>query len=342
MILLKAMNRFRRVLTVLLVLVVASCAEIPVEEAPELVWPLPPQRPRIKFLDLIIGSADVATERDSKFKKLLFGGAGEREYTFSKPSFNAVVDDVLYVTDRWGIYIYDFKKKTVKLMGSDLLGNPAGIDVSSDGDILVGDMLLKAVYLMRPKAKKVARVGAGTLKSPGGVAFDEKNGRLVIVDVKEHNVKVYDRDGKFVFAIGERGTETGKFNFPYDVEVDDRGDIYVVDSGNFRVQKFDSTGKHLLSFGSVGISPGQFARPKAIALDSDDNIYVVDAAFANFQIFDKHGRALLAVGTTGREPGQFLLPIGIAIDRDDKVYVVDQLNKRIQIFQYISYPEEKP
>ena len=324
---------------VLLVFLVACASEKYVDESPELYWPLPPQRPRIKFVDLIIGSLDVTGSRLGKFKKVLFGEEGE--VGFVKPVFCAARNNVLYVTDLTGILVFDFNEKKFSIVGSGFLRNPTGIAVAADGRIFVGDSAKRKVFVLHPESRSVKPFVKDMFGNPGGIAVDNNNGRVIVADVKNHVVGVYSLDGDMLFSIGRRGRGPGELNYPYDVAVDPEGRIYVVDSGNFRVQIFDKEGNFLRVFGSVGTLPGQFARPKGIALDPDGHIYVVDAAFGNFQTFTKKGQILLAVGTVGVEPGQFVLPIGIAFDVDGKLYVVDQLNKRIQVFQYITYPDEQ-
>lgn len=312
-----------------------SCAKVPTEEMPELYWPSPPEKPRVKFINLIIGSIDVTGVRSSKIKHLLFGV--ESEVKFFKPSFVTAAKGVMFVSDVNIVHVFDFNNNRYSTLGKGHLGNATGIAISEDGKVVVGDSTRKRVFIFDLKGGPTAMLGAdGFFKSIGGVAVDDLNNRIIISDSKGHKVSSYTFDGKLVFSIDKRGVGPGEFNFPYDVEVGKDGRIYVVDAGNFRIQIFDSSGKFLTAFGSIGLTPGSFSRPKGIALDTEGHIYVVDAAFANFQIMDDQGRVYLAVGSGGSAPGQFQLPSDIHVDEEDTIYVVDQLNKRIQMFQYMT------
>jgi len=314
----------------------SACAPALDDKPPELYWPFPPQKPRVKFVDYIIGSHDVLPPRTtlSRIRRFLFGE--EAEVVFQKPIFVTVRDDVLYVTDINAIHVYDFKKKKFRLVGLGVLSNATGIAVAKGGKIFVGDSGLKKVFVFDPEKKTVSVLGGpGAFERPAGIALDEAGRRLVVVDAKRHNVTVWNLDGELLFTIGKPGKKDGEFNFPFGAAVDAQGRIYVADAGNFRVQAFDGDGKFLGAFGGVGAVAGTFARPKGIALDSEGHIYVVDASFGNFQIFAPNGLVLLAVGSNGSEPGKFLLPAGIFIDENDKIYVVDQINRRVQIFQYL-------
>ncbi|MCL4475191.1 MAG: 6-bladed beta-propeller [Nitrospirae bacterium] len=325
------------IVTVLLIGITA-CAPAPGKRVWDIVWPLPPEEPRIKFLEIYQSNADV--EGSSQFARALFGE--DVPLILVKP-YGVAVDreSRICVTDIGRVFIFDKKNRRVDFIGAEAgtgkLRIPIGIATSRDGRIYVTDTASDRVFIYNSKGNLVGLIGQkGEFEGPSGLAVDEKRGRLYISDAKKHFIKVYTLDGKEVLStIGERGAESGKFNFPTNLALDSEGNLYVVDTGNFRVQVFNPEGKHVRNIGSVGDRPGNFSRPKGIAIDSEDHIYIVDAAFQNFQIFNKEGQPLLFVGEGGSHPGQFLLPAGIAIDDEDRVYVVDQLNARVQVFEYM-------
>lgn len=308
-----------------------SCASPPQEKIPEMYWPLPPEKPRIKLVDIIIGSLDVKT-RYGKFEEFLFGPEGEVK--FVKPFGVAVRNRKMFVTDVNGVHYYDFENSSFKIIGTSVLRLPSAI-AYHEGKLYVGDVIKKLVYVFNEKFEPVMQFGFKELDTPAGIAIDENNKRIIVSDSKRHMLFIYNFDGRLVTTIGKRGKRPAEFNFPYGVTVDKKGRIYVIDSGNFRLQIIDEDGNFIKSFGSAGTSPGNFSRPKGVALDSEGHIYVLDAAFGNFQVFDFEGNTLLAVGYNGRGPGEFLLPSSICIDEHDEIYIVDQVNRRIQIFQYL-------
>ncbi|MCX7793712.1 MAG: 6-bladed beta-propeller [Thermodesulfovibrionales bacterium] len=312
-------------------LLIISCAEQPVEKPPEMYWPLPPEKPRIKFVDIIIGSLDART-RFGKLKSFLFGP--ESEVRFIKPFGVAVRNRKMVVTDVNGVHYYDFERGEFRLIGTSELRLPSAI-AYHENKLYVGDTVKKVIYVFNERFEPVLQFGFKELDTPAGIAIDDKNRRIIVSDSKRHMLFIYSLDGRLITAFGKRGRGPGEFNIPYGITVDKEGRIYVVDSGNFRLQILDENGNFIKSFGAAGTSPGNFSRPKGVALDSEGHIYVLDAAFANFQIFDFEGNTLLAVGQNGTGPGEFLLPSSIWIDENDEIYVVDQINKRVQIFQYI-------
>lgn len=323
----------------LALLVLSGCAG-PEKKVPDLVWPLPPEEPRIKLIDFVFSRKDVGEPAGEAFKRALFGE--ETVDALTKP-YGVAADSEgrIYVTDIGRVFIFDKKNKRLDFLGDELdtgqLRVPIGIAVSRDGIIYVTDVILDRVMIYNKERRFIGAIGQkGEFDGPSGVAVDDVRGRVYIADTKKHKVVAYSKDGNFLFNVGGgRGIEPGEFNFPTNIAVDKEGRVYVVDTMNFRVQIFDQDGKFMKSFGRLGDSPGSFARPKGIAVNSEGHIYVVDSAFSNFQIFDQDGNLLLFVGNNGRQPGQFIMPAGITIDNEDRIYVVDSLNPWVQIFEYL-------
>ncbi len=312
----------------------------------ELVWPLPPAKPRLKWITQYQTVEDFTGE--SGLRRALRKLTGEKKKRlFVYPT--AVVTDPqgrIYVSDTGGkrVVVLDPTKKKVRIWYGDPVGftGPTGLAYARQRHFLyVADSPARAVYGVDMKGKIQLQIKE-KLKRPAGLAIDEQRHRLYVVDVRGHNIKVFDLDGKLLKVIGKRGNQPGEFNFPNFITVDSKGYLYVSDMGNFRVQILDPDGVVINTFGQPGKSPGDFMRPKGIAVDSENHIYVLDAFFHNLQIFDIFGRIYLAVGSPGREPGQFLLPIGVHIDEHNRVYILDQLNRRLQILEYLPSGEKAP
>ena len=305
----------------------------------DLVWPLPPDEPRIRFVDMISSSLDFGKSRGG-MAAAFFGE--ENIEGFSKPYGVAVDrDGRIYVTDIGRVFIIDLQKKDYELLGTEAgsgrLAIPIGITVARDGRVFVTDTAQDRVFVYSGKKFVTALGKTGELQSPSGVALDEARGLIYIVDSRKHMVLVYSlKDYTKIREFGQRGGGPGEFNFPTNITVDSDGKVYVVDTANFRIQIFDPEGKYLKTIGALGDSPGSLARPKGIGVDSEGHIYVVDTAFQNFQIFDQEGNVLLFVGGAGFGPGKFALPAGLAIDAQDRIYVVDQMPATLQIFQYLA------
>jgi len=312
------------------------------EEPTDLVWPLPPDPPRIKYVGSYRFRKDVEAGDKLSAVDLLLGkkeGLGE---SLRKPyGVHADRDGRIFVTDvGWGkVVVFDPKNRKFEFWGQagrGVLGLPIGVTSDSTGRVYVTDASQGRVVVFDRNGEFVAAMGKkGELERPAGIAIDEDRQRVYVVDTYKHHIAVFDLGGRLISTIGARGTAPAQFNFPTNLTVGPEGRLYVMDSMNFRVQILDPDGKAISAFGENGRNPGQFARGKGIALDSEGHIYVVDAAFNNFQVFDPDGRLLLFIGSNGRNPGEFWLPAGAYIDNEDRIYVADQYNFRIQVFQYL-------
>ncbi len=314
---------------------IAACGTGPKRVEPDnLYWPMPPEQPRVKYIQSIYAEDDIG--REYSFKEFLFGKAYidnmMRPYGVFGRQGRIIASDIGFRA----VFVFDLNAKRLSILGGEgAVQMPSAVAQDSSGNIYVAD----------PNASKIAIYDQeGIYKTayllpgirPVSFVISEALGRIYVADFSGHRIVALSfPNGQRLFEFGTRGFEDGRFNMPLDITVDKQGKVYVLDSGNFRIQIFDSEGRFVRKFGSVGDAPGMFARPKGIALDSDGHIYVTDAAFNNFQIFDQEGNVLLNVGRLGPWPGYMHLPAGIAIDENDRIYIADQLNGRIEVFQYL-------
>lgn len=319
------------------------------EKAASMVWPLPPQEPRIRYMAAYRGEIDFDKKKESKFKALLLGPEAPKPMTVLVKPYGVAVTKagVLYVTDtvQRKVFVIDAAAKKVGYIadsGQGRVSKPIGVAVDDDGKVFVADASLNRIFGYDPDGNLVVAIGhEGELENPSGLAIDRQRKLLYAADSRKHVVFCYSSvDGTFVRQVGTPGKEEGQLSFPTNLFVDRQSRLYVADTMNFRIQIFDADGKLLKAIGAMGDGVGDLSRPKGVGVDSEGHIYVADANLHHFQIFDYDGRPLLIVGLPGRGPGEFLLPAGLFIDEQDRVYVADQGNARVQVFQYLKVPSE--
>jgi DNA-binding beta-propeller fold protein YncE len=211
---------------------------------------------------------------------------------------------------------------------------PIAITIAGNGEVLVTDAELGAVYRLSPDGAPVGSFGSDVLVRPTGIARDVRRGRIFVADTRANDVKVFDEGGVLTDVIGRRGDSRGELNAPtYIAYSGDR--LFVTDTLNSRIQVFDAFGQPARMFGERGLYVGNLARPKGIALDGDGNVYVVESLYDHLLVYDDRGRFMLPIGGTGKEPGQFYLPAGVWTDRNDRVFVADMFNGRVAVFQFL-------
>ena len=306
-----------------------------------LVWPKPPEKPRIRYIGAI------STELD--LKKGVSWSQGLNNAFFGKKKIGVLLTpyaiavdrhDRLFVSDTAGAVVHIFNLKTreykqfANISKTERLLKPVGLALV-DNRIYVVDSALHKVCVFDENGRFRFSFGSEQLSRPTGIAYNPSNEKVYIADTTAHAISVFTRSGKFIHKIGSRGSRAGMFNFPTHLWIDSGGKLYVCDTLNYRVQIFSADGTFLKTFGVQGDRPGNFAHPCAVATDSYGNIYVTDRQFENVQIFDSDGKILMAFGHEGNKRGQFWLPAGIYITPENKIYVADSFNKRVQIFELL-------
>lgn len=344
------MNRLLRMfLLSMAALLLCSCAASSPVVKPRMFWPSPPSEPKFEWVGAYSSEAEMRADDAKSLFDLVIGE--EASQALRRPM--SVASDgkgKVYVTDAeaTAAYVFDFnEKKIVNFGGKEYekgLTQVNGVSIDAAGNVYVSDSKARKIFVTTPlnEPLKVIDVSAH-INFIGRFAIDKINGRIVMPDVKKHQIVITDMNGKHIKSFGRRGDDDGNFNLPIAVAIEKDGGIVVADSLNARIQRFTSNGEFVNKMGRRGDGPGDLALIKGVAVDSGGNIYVTDGKDHRITIFSTKGELLMVLGgafsqTPGTRlaVGGFLVPQGIFIDQNDRIYVVDQLNKRIQIFQYLN------
>lgn len=265
---------------------------------------------------------------------------GKKAASLSKPISLLVADqDIMYILDQGNNAVFKVSKKPkeslhiIKKKNIDFT-SLVGICAFRKNEFLFTDSYLNKILIYNEENKDCTFLNDSlVLSQPTGIAYSSLTNEIWVVETNEHRISILNEKGELIRRIGKRGTESGEFNYPTYIWIDNSGNVYIIDSMNFRVQVFDKDGKVLSVFGKLGDGSGSMARPKGIATDSYGNIYIVDALFNVVQIFDINGNFLYKFGSQGQGEGQFWMPSGIYIDSENNIYIADSYNSRIQVFQ---------
>jgi sugar lactone lactonase YvrE len=329
----------------------------------KLVWPEPPNLPRVRYTNYFAGMKYETTVDNKKPKQSwmdrLAGGQTQDEKVARKDfpfqligPYGMAVDSKnrLYVGDQkvGAIFVFNTETRDSELIRNGFeahFGMINAIAIDDNDRVFVSDGKLGKVLVFDAKHKIEAQIHEG-LVDPLGLAIDTERRLLYVVDTKQDVVFVYDADSlKALRKIGTPGkkhtlTGPGEFSLPTNIALDKEGNVYVTDSLNFRVEIFDAEGNFVSQFGQHCDAIGCFERPKGIAVDSDGHIWVVDTELALVQVYNREGELLAFFGGHGRSLGRFNEPMGIAIDKNNRVFVSEQYPwGRVQQFRYITDAE---
>jgi sugar lactone lactonase YvrE len=187
----------------------------------------------------------------------------------------------------------------------------------------------------------LAGSGDGQFDTPQGIAIDQSDGSVYVVDGNNNRVEKFDGSGAYLSQFGSAGSAEGQLSGPQGIAVDPTdGSVYVADTGNNRVVKFDSAGGFVSTFGfgvadgnnafetcSSSCQPGLavtddggFNFPTRVAVDSSGQVYVLDAGNGRIERYTSANAYDQLFDPTDVNPGTF--PFEIAVGPgNDHLYV---------------------
>jgi len=330
----------------------------------KLVWPNPPNIARVRYLNYFAGMKIDRTPPPTTKKKQSWmdrvAGTKQEDNTDKLKTFpwqllgpyGIAIDSkgLVYVADQkvGAVFIFNTETRDATLIknGTDAhFGWINGLAIDDSDRLFVADGKLRHVLVFNAKHEVEGQIAEG-LVDPVGLAVDNVNRFLYVVDEQQDLVQVYDADTlKLLRHIGTPGkkhvsTTPGEFGGATNVALDKDQNVYVTDTMNNRVEIFDADGNFISAFGKQGDGPGFFTRPKGIAIDCDGHIWVADQEQDRVQVFNRDGQLLTYIGDThANGPGQFKALVGVAIDKQNRVFTTEQYPGRMQMFRYITEDE---
>ncbi|HEX2986607.1 MAG TPA: flippase activity-associated protein Agl23 [Chloroflexota bacterium] len=227
--------------------------------------------------------------------------------------------------------------------GTNLLAEPRGIALATDGTLYVVDSFASKVTAFRPDGTIAYQWGKkgsgdGEFSEPWGIAV-APDGDVYVADTWNHRVQHFDRTGKFISkwggfvdAKGQLGVQPGSFWGPRDLVVTSAGNVIVSDAGNKRVQVFDRDGKFITMFGGDGTEAGKLKEPVGIAADGAGNIYVADTWNRRIQKFDSQFRPVAQIPVSGWDSQSVVNKPYLAVSEDGHIfYTVPEKNQFVVV-----------
>lgn len=309
-----------------------------------IVWPQPPDLPRYRLVGELRGEQNFAARQEERSLLQVITGlftGKSRPRTLQRPQ-SGYTDDAgrIYITDisRQALFLFDVPNNNLRLitaLSEDTpLHTPVAVCAAPAGDIYVSDSEHAVIARLRYDGTPISLLGQGILKRPTGIAFDAQGGRLYVADTRDHNIKVFDTEGKYIESIGRRGEEVGEFNFPTHLSFR-HNRLYITDAMNARIQIMNASGDFISSFGRRGLFIGNIPHPKGVGVDGDGNIYVSESYYDTLLVYNPDGRLLLPISGLPEGGGSFYLPAGVWSDNHNRIYLADMFNGRVMVLQYL-------
>jgi sugar lactone lactonase YvrE len=325
-------------------LAAAALAGCATAKQKSVVWPPPPETPRIKWVRTFATEDDLGGSGFRALGRVFI--PGDPEAAIAQPTGLALSPDekTLYVTCNAArrVLAVNVEKGTLRrvaLPDDSLPGGPFGVAVDAEGNLYVSDHGKNVVWVYRPDGGLLRRFGEEKLERPTGIAIDRRRQVVYVTSgvsttSTHHRVEVFSLQGKHLRTIGTRGHGPGEFNFPANLAVSRDGNLLVADMLNFRIQTFDPDGQLLGMFGGIGAGrPGVFDKLKSIGFDAFGNLYAVDSAQALVQIFNAQLQPLMAFAGRADAPGHLRVPNAIAITSTNRIFIADFALEAVSEYQ---------
>jgi len=222
------------------VLLISGCAtqapqvEEVKKEPEQMVWPLPPEEPRVRYLGDL--SEMKVPEKKKGLRDILLGEEEDVRISMLAKPYGVYSDSKgrVFVADTGiaGIVVFDTNQNNTAAVwgtsGNGAIAKPTGVTGDAQGNVYVSDPLNNRIVMFDSEGEYVNAFGGKEVFDwCGGLVFNDQAQKLYVVDTKKHQVIVFDKDGKIEFTIGENGTDPGYFNFPTNVAVDANGRIKI-------------------------------------------------------------------------------------------------------------------
>jgi DNA-binding beta-propeller fold protein YncE len=208
------------------------------------------------------------------------------------------------------------------------LGSLTGIGVDKvTNDIWVCDQRENKIIRFDSNGKPNLRV-TKNVRRPMDVAIG-KDGSAYVIMSKKSTIFKYDKNGKFLEAIG--GTGKGSMIYPTTITVSNDF-IYITDYAGKRILKLDIKGEFVAEFCSKG-EQEPLMGPSCLHTDNDGNMYVLDLGEIPIVILSPDGKLISKIGEFGEGKGQFLYPTGILAKSNEDIYVLDNTKNTILNFK---------
>ena len=196
------------------------------------------------------------------------------------------------------------------------------IEVNKLGELVETMCVIDYTSKIQPLISTCDR-GSGNeqLDYPLGVALDHQTGNIYVVDHRNHCVKVFDSNARYIFEFGEEG----EMFYPKRLFISENMVIVSLYTDCIKLYQLD--GKFITKFGEEGSGRLGFDTPWGLARDtSNGDIYICDFGNNRIQIISKQYEYKSEFGTT-----TLFQPLHIILHKDS-VFVLDMSSPCLHIF----------
>ena len=168
-----------------------------------------------------------------------------------------------------------------------------------------GDTLANSPFTVAVKERELTVVGELDLNLLEGEQIDNlfgiavnTKGNIAVTDGGKNCVYIFDKNGKCLRKIGDKG----QFRNPFGVTYLKDDEILIADTNNNRIQQINiQTGTVVKTFGKEGEGTREFNLPTDVCLDEERRIVVTEFSSGTIQVMSCQGETISIFGNIGPE-----------------------------------------
>jgi DNA-binding beta-propeller fold protein YncE len=171
---------------------------------------------------------------------------------------------------------------------------------------------------------------------PTDVAWDAAGNIFVSDGYGNSRVVKYDKNGRFIAAVGSKGSAQGQLNLPHTIATDAKGNVYVGDRSNSRIQVFDNDLTFKAVYDQVGapwavcISPGPHQYLYSSNSNPDSNNSLISAVTGEIYKMELDGTIIGRFGHASKEFGGFQVVHMLDCRNPNEIIVAEIESWRVQ------------
>lgn len=163
----------------------------------------------------------------------------------------------------------------------------------------------------------------------------DAQGKTLVVD-SLYRMQVFDRNGKFLKSVGQKGKGQLQFNDPVAIAIGANKKIYILERQNQRIQILNSNFTFHNFIGKAGRGECEFYLPNDMTICDCGHIYVADSGNHRIQVLNLEGSFLCTFGSKGSGPGELCHPSHLCVGLDE-ICVSEEGNHRVSVFSLKGY-----
>ena len=240
-------------------------------------------------------TGNIAVADNSKNRVQLFNSEGKylntvsHEEIINPTSVAFTSSSNLIVIASRKIFCFDERTQLVTKITNKHLKKPFRLTIARDGRMVVCDWGDHTMKVLSPDGTQLLLTIRDSDNARPFSAVSHQD-IFVVSYYSRHNVKVFSKDGVFLYNIATHGSGDGELHYPTGLAVDSFLNLVVCDSGNTRLQIFTADGKLVSKIQSHHTGIGD---PYSVAVSPTGQLCVTDVEKHCVHVLQKRGLILM-------------------------------------------------